>query len=407
MLSPKILLIKAKLLHFQLFSCCLLSCLFFVPISFAQSLEEDPPLFLGPFDLFPTLDVDVRHDDNTFSDVNGSEVSSTLILVRPKVSAVADDGVIKYSIDYQLENGRYSGVSNSDYVDHQIDASVEWRIDIRHLLEFNSTIQRNHEERSLDGGTDISATELNKLNDSELGVNYVFGSEGSQGRIDVGLKTQRLRYTTNEATTNVLESDTDTFNAGLTLSFTPDTRVQLQAVEVKNTFPTNAIQNRQDSSLLFGVGWSPTDILSGEINWGRSQNDLTNSSTGDVSLSTWNASVDWLVADFSTITFQAEKSAENTSNNVGSFVDTSELSITWSHEWSELLTMALSAQEQSDEYIGANRSDDTSVIGFELSYAMRQWLSLGLNIGVEERQSSDTTIEYEKNTIDFSIKASL
>jgi hypothetical protein len=368
--------------------------------------QEKAAIYMGPFDVTPSIDIDVQNDDNLFESTAGNEVSSTLTLVRPSISAVADDGVIAYTLEYSGENGTYSDTNNNDYTDHELSADVNWQLDIRHLVELGITVEKGHEGRTEDSVTDFAAVNLNEFTDKGFTANYIFGSEGSRGRISIGFEKNSLRYDTNLLQTAVLESDTETKNIEFSVGFSPSTRLTFQVEDTENTFRNNTIGDRIDRSYLVGAAWEFTGITKGDVRFGRSNSDLLNVG-GDTSTSTWNASVEWLPREYSTFTLSANKSIQNTDNNVGVFVDATDINLDWNYQWNDWLTMAWSLQQQKNDFVGANRNDDTQTLRVEFIYAMRRWLSVSVGVDQQERRSSDNENDFDKNTVTFSIRASL
>lgn len=369
--------------------------------------QEKAAVYVGPFDVTPSVDVDVQNDDNLFESTSGSEVSSTLTLINPSIIAVADDGVTSYTLEYSVEDGTYSDTDNNDYTDHELSANMNWQLDIRHLVELGATIEKSHEGRTADSVTNLNARDLNEFTDRELVANYTFGSEGSRGRINIGLETSSLRYNTNLAQTAVLESDTDTKSIGLSLGVTPNARLTFQVVDVENTFRNNTQVDRNDRSYLVGAEWEFTGLTKGDVRFGRSNNDLLNVGGGDTSTSTWDASIEWLPSEYSVLMLSANKSAQNTDNNVGSFVDATELTLDWNYQWNDQTVMVVSLQQQNNDFVGTNRNDEANIMRIELIYAMRRWLSFSAALGRQEQTSTFGLNNFDKNTATFSIRASL
>jgi hypothetical protein len=369
--------------------------------------QEKAAMYIGPFDVTPSIDVDVQNDDNLFEATSGNEVSSTLTLIKPSISAVADDGVIAYTIEYNGENGTYSDTDNNDYTDHEFSANVDWQIDIRHLLELSTTIQKAHEGRTQDSVTDFNATDLNEFTDKGLAANYTFGSEGARGRIQIGLEKSSLRYDTNLLQTAILESDTDVKTIDFSVGFTPSTRLTFQVSETENTFRNNAVGDRVDLSYLVGAAWEFTGITKGDVRFGRTNNDLLNIDGGDTSTSTWNASIEWLPKEYSTFTLTANKSIQNTDNGVGDFVDMTDITIDWNYQWNDWMTMVWSLQQQESDFAGTDRNDESQTFTVEFIYAMRRWLNLSIALGQQDLRSSFDENNFDKNTATFSIRASL
>jgi hypothetical protein len=203
-----------------------------------------------------------------------------------------------------------------------------------------------------------------------------------------------------------LESDTDTINLGISLAVGSNSRVNFQIVESENTFRDSSSKNRKDRSYLVGAEWDLTDITKGSVSLGRVNNDLINAG-GDTSSSTGQVAIEWSPQDRSTFTLAADKSAMNSENDIGGFIDASTLSLEWLYQWSDPLTIQFLAQQQKDNYIGASRNDTTKNFQLTFSYAMRRWLSFGLSVGADKRESTDADKTYNKDTVELTLNASL
>jgi polysaccharide biosynthesis protein VpsM len=399
----KVLSDRSRYKHWQE---CLVASLLVMFVCSDVLAQEAAAIHAGPFDVTPTLNINVENNDNVFSEGAGNETSATLAQFVPSVTAIADDGVVRYSLGYQLENGRYSGVDNNNYTDHKLDAKMDWRLDIRHLIEFGATESRGHDERSVDRVTGLNAAELDKTKERELSADYTFGSEGSRGRLAIGFKTSSLRYTTNKQATNVLESDTDTVNASFSVGVGASSRAIIEIADSKNTFFTNAVNDRKDRNYLLGVDWGISDLLQGSVRIGQSNNNLVND-VGDTSSSVGEASIVWSPVEHSVFTLSANKTAENTENDVGSFVDRSVTSLGWTHQITDRLVTTMSLGRQRDDFINANRSDTLSDAQFQLKYNFKRWLDVGMGITRTKRSSTDSSFNYANNNIVLSINASL
>jgi polysaccharide biosynthesis protein VpsM len=399
----KILSDRSRYKHWQE---CLVAFLFVMFVCSDVFAQEAAAIYVGPFDVTPTLNINVENNDNVFSESAGNETSSTLSQFVPGITAVADDGVVRYSLDYQLENGRYSGVDNNNYTDHKLEAKMDWRLDIRHLIEFGGAESRGHDERTVDSISGLNATELDKTKDREFSANYTFGSEGARGRLSIGFTTNSLRYLTNRQTTNVLESDTETINARFSVGFGASSRALVEIVDTDNSFRANEVNNRQDRRYLVGVEWEASDIVKGNIRLGRSQSDLINT-VGDTSSSVGEASITWSPVEHSVFTLSANRAAQNTENNIGSFVERSEVLLGWNYKINGSWTAAVSTGRQRDDFVNANRRDTLNDTQLQLRYAFRRWLEVGMGITRTQSTSTDPSLSYDNNKIVLSVNATL
>jgi hypothetical protein len=385
---------------------CFVAFLFVVSICSDIFAQEAAAIYVGPFDVTPTLNINVENNDNVFSESAGNETSATLAQFVPGITAIADDGVVRYSLGYQLENGRYNGVDNNNYTDHKLEAKMDWRLDIRHLIEFGGTESRGHDERTIDSVSGLNTTELDKTKSREFSANYTFGSEGARGRLAIGFKTNSLRYLTNQQATSVLESDTEAINARFSVGFGASSRALVEIVDTDNSFRANEANDRQDRRYLMGVEWEVSDLVKGNVRLGRSQSDLINT-VGDTSSSVGEASITWSPVEHSVFTLSANRAAQNTENNIGSFVERSELSLGWNYKVNDRLTAAVSAGRQRDDFVNTNRRDTLNDTQLQLRYAFRRWLDVGMGITRIKRMSSDPSLSYGNNKIVLSVNASL
>jgi hypothetical protein len=368
--------------------------------------QEAAAIYVGPFDVTPTLNLNVENNDNVFSESAGNETSATLAQVIPAITAVADDGVVRYSLAYQLENGRYSGVDNNDYTDHDLVAKMDWHLDIRHLIEFGAAESRGHDERSTDSLSGLNATEVDKTKGREFSVNYTFGSEGARGRLILGFKKNSLRYLTNQQFTNVLESDTETVNARFLVGLGASSRALIEILDTENSFRANAVDDRQDRRYLVGVEWEVSDLVKGNVRLGRSTSDLVNAAGGSSS-SVGEASITWSPVQHSIFTLSANKGAQNTENNIGSFIERSNVSLGWDYQINDSLTASVSMGAQRDNFVNTDRRDTLNDTQLQLKYAFRRWLDIGMGLTRTDRVSTVSSFDYDNSKVVLSVNASL
>lgn len=381
------------------------------PLFFAYQMgvavaQEPAAIYVGPFDVTPTLDINAERNDNVFLETAGNETSSTLTRITPKITAVADNDITRYEISYGLEHGRYSGVDNNNYTDHTLEAQIAWRPSIRHMLELGVSEARGHDERTVDSVSGLNASELDKTKERGLSANYTFGSDGARGRVVVGFSSNSLRYTTNQTETDILESDTDAVNARLSVGIGASTRALVEVRQSENRFRANANNNRDDTSYTVGVAWEITDLIQGEVSVGREESDLLNVA-GDTSSSIGRASVIWSPLEHSVITLTANKSAENSENNIGAFVDRNRVELGWRYDFNEQLSAVTTLGRQKDTFINTSRRDTINESQIQINYAFRRWLSLGMGISRESRQSNEASLDYDNNKLVLSISSSL
>lgn len=381
--------------------------LFLASTVIAQETDSNP-IFVGPFDVVPTLDVEIQRDDNLFRETAGSERQSTLTTIRPNISAVNDDGVVRYTLDYQLENGQYSSINNSDYTDHNLSAGMDWRVTVRHLLEFKTEMVWGHDNRSPDSVSGVAATDLDEYEDRNFSLGYTLGTQESIGLLRIGYRYQDKEYSTNRATTNVLDNDAQNVNVSFSVGTGAGSRVVTELSHGETDFSNDAQQNREEDRYSLGLQWQITGLIDGEIRLGESKNKLVNQGSSSTS-STAEASIKWSPYTYSTVDFSLSKGAQNTSNDSGFYTDTETQNITWNHAWNDVFSTSVSYNKQDNDYVGTNRNDTSEVWNFGVSYSVRRWLDIGLSLARDKLDSSGTTAtsDYSRNTTTLTFKGKI
>lgn len=400
--------------HIFVKRCAIVAFFVFSYVSANAFAQEPSSLPVGGFDVTPTLGIHVENDDNVFLEQAGSETSSTLTRITPKLSAIAGNEVTRYEITYGLEHGRYSGVENNNYTDHSLNGQISWSPSIRHMLDVLVSEARGHDERTVDteargnGGTTVDSTSsLDKTKERGLSANYTFGSEGARGRLTLGFTTSQLRYTTNQSTTRDLETDTDTLNAGFSVGIGANTRALLAVRRSENNFVTNNENDRKDTSYTLGVEWGISELVQAAISLGRVNNDLLNTA-GDTSSSVGEASIEWAPLEHSVFTVTGNKNTENSENGVGLFVERSRFEFDWDYAVNDRFSIKTTHGRQQDTFIDANnRVDKLNESQVQFTYEFRRWMALGLTLAREKRTSTEAALDYDNNKVALFINSSL
>ena len=71
--------------------------------------------------------------------------------------------------------------------------------------------------------------------------------------------------------------------------------------------------------------------------------------------------------------------------------------MTWNHAWNAVLSTAILARYQRDEYQGFDREDKTKSLGLKVGYKFRRWLTLGAEYTYTQRDSNFNVFEYDRN----------
>ncbi|MDO6454723.1 outer membrane beta-barrel protein, partial [Neptunomonas phycophila] len=91
------------------------------------------------------------------------------------------------------------------------------------------------------------------------------------------------------------------------------------------------------------------------------------------------------------------------------YIDTTSWTLGWSHEWTDVVASRVSYNSLNEDYVGdpSGTDDDTDTFTVGLSYDMRRWLTLGVDVSHVSFDSNQPDADYDSNTIVFKVQGSL
>jgi polysaccharide biosynthesis protein VpsM len=345
-----------------------------------------------PFFFTPLLGLAAGHDDNVFySNVN--EKSSTLYIASPSFRLDSRDENKAFTLGYGAQIGRYAQSQDDDYVDQNLNAGFDIALDRRNFLGVGYRYVRSHDPR---GSTDrpISGSP-DKYKLSTPSINYVFGSRGAQGRVEVYASEADRRYLNNRSTTESADRKSTELGGAFYWRVAPRTHVLAEARQADIRYRTNTQFNSEEDRYYAGVTWEATAATSGTLKAGRLRKKFDSGLSTD-STSSWEAIVSWAPRTYSKFdVFSARTTNEST--GLGSYILTSVTGVTWTHAWTSYLSTGVEGRYTKDEYQNFDRTDDTKMLGLRVGYKFRRWLTLGAEYTYTQRDSNVGTFEYDRN----------
>ncbi len=379
--------------------------------AFAQGQSDAPAsppggIPVGPLTVFPGIDLAHGYDDNLFLRPT-ARTSSSYTVVSPYVRAEAKTGPHKYDIGLRIDHGRYHSSTADKYTDYALIGNGDLVFSGRAGLKLRAEHRHGHDGRgSSDRG--VSATPDEYDNTGIDGV-FRYGAPGARGRIEVDAGAFARRYTNNRATT--VDADRDTAQLGGTFFWRVMPRTELLAQVGHRNIDYSLASSTQDSTetrFLAGVKWEATAATTGTAKFGRMNKKFDAGARQDFSGSSWDVGVRWSPLTYSVFDFTSAKQTGE-STGVGDTVVGANYGVTWSHAWSSRLRTQALASLRNDAFTGAgvSRKDDTTTFGLKVAYDFRRWLRLGAEVTHFERDSNDSTLNYKRNLLLFTVGATL
>jgi hypothetical protein len=356
------------------------------------------PLYVTPY-----VGLAAGHDDNLFLS-NANEKSSALYILSPGFRVDARDPSKVFTLAYNAQIGRFAQSENDDYVDQNLMTSLDVAIAPRTYARLDYLYARNHDPR---GSTDRAIQDRpDRYRLSAPGITVAHGTPGAAGRVEVYYNDATKRYLNNRTTTIGSDRDSKELGGAFYWRVMPRTYA---LVDVRRTEQDYKLSTSPFSSterrIYGGVSWEATAATTGTIKVGSLKKRFE-SEVPDYSSTAWEALITWLPRTYSRFDiYTARFPTEST--GLGNFIQSDATGVIWTHSWNSLLSTALNARYQKDDYQGVNRKDDIKSLGIKVGYKFRRWLTLGAEYTHTQRDSNVNFFEYDKNLYLLTATASM
>lgn len=349
----------------------------------------------------PTLMLKEAYDDN-FRELEKHKESSWITTIKPKFELLAEDRNSAYRLTYETDSEIYHDAPDATNTDH--DVLLEG------VMEFSSSqrlkLETGYRKTEETGDTAV-ADENDKSHATHIGGLYSFGSARAANRLDFGANYEELRYD-NSGEINADEERNTTSLSGTwfhRLGGSTDALLELRHADfdyVQKDSPRNSTTN----AVLVGGTWDATAKTTGKLRVGYAEKDFDDNSRDDLRSPMWEVGVDWLPLTYSKVSLTARRAFDEGDDGSDAIKSTS-TSLAWAHGWTPRITSTVSYEFGTKDYEGQDRSDDLSVIGFNLSYKMRRWLDIGVGYSFRDNDSSAAGQSFERNVYMISLTGSL
>jgi len=369
----------------------------------------------GPFVVYPSIAVTEAFNDNVTLSQN-NRIRSALTLISPALLAEVKGASTTFSLGYVGTYARYSNSSADNYNAHAFRANA--------LFDFTARARLNLLAAHIIGvdprGSTFASTAVatpNKYHSTQLGGTFSYGAAGAQGRIELETLVNKTRYDNNRAVTATLDYDSYRYGGTFFWRIGPKTELLAQAVQIDTDYTSPASQqDGRSRTYLLGVKWEATAATTGIFKLGSSQKKYDSGLVPKQSSGVWEGSVLWSPLSYSKVTLSTGKYiADASGGNTGfgglgaTSVKTSYYNANWSHQWTERISTNVRAGLTDEDYVGGptSRSDKTGSAGVGVFYAARRWLTLAADYSYLERNSNQAGLDYKRNLLMFSLRASI
>jgi hypothetical protein len=383
----------------------------------AQVAVQPQAIPFGSFVLVPTLAAQTVYDDNIYG-LHDGEVGSFSQILNPNLALVAQDRLNVYTANYGLKAASYANDSNDSYADQQFRLSAHVEPDSRLRLNGNVAYSMLHDDRGSGASSgfdlvDIRAIgEVDKYDSASIGAGLEYGAKDARGLAVLTAEMAQKRYDRNAL---AIARDNDRLSTllGLRARVMPKTTVLIDYERVDTNYKADVlaggVNDTLDTRLLLGLVWENTAQTTGKLRLGKGKRDTDNQK--DISKFTWDLGVTWSPQAFDSITLDAGSRVSD-ANQPYTSVESTNYSVSWTHDWLARFNTVVSLGSSKDDYRGNplpvdDRSDDSKTYGVAANYQMRRWLVLSAGVNTSDRSSDIKAFDTKRSVMSVGAQISL
>lgn len=371
-------------------------------------------------DFIPSLQTELKHDNNVLRDTDGS-VESWIATLAPALKANLIDGPHRYSFAAAVKNAVYFDSSADNFTDGYLDAEAKLSPASAHNLKLRANNSWLHEDR----GTGVSEgrgnlqSEETKFNAQTFDAEYEYGSTGSIGKLRANARWYNKDYKNFRELTQYRDYDSRLIGGGFVYQTPGAFKLVAELSTTEIGFKTEDLtgsRDNTDNNYRLGAEWDITAVTTGILKLGYQNKDFDLATREKFNGFSWEAIVQWLPLTYSGFDLSTGRRAKDVDAlNVNSdYIVETTYALGWNHQWSERLSSKLAYEYQTDEYnkvlrggVALGRKDKRTVITGELETKIRRWLTLTGFVNLEDRSSTLGVIVYDRTVYGLNVQMTL
>lgn len=361
--------------------------------------DKGNPLRIGNMLLKPSLRIKYGHDDNVnrAPDIR-EKVSSAVVKTAVGLAADLEHKGDTYRLAYEGELTRYFSSNIDNTTMHKLNLQGLNILNSRNSVKWNAGLLQSADPR---GSTDatLNQTSPSEYRQKNLKGTYIYGVEGSRGRLEVDAFGTNKRYLNNRETMDKADVDSLGLAGRFFWRIMPKTSAFLDLRHTEYEYKeSTALLDSKENSYLAGLTWNTTAATTGSLRIGHTTRDYKERS--DFSGLSWETGVTWKPLTYSIFNFSAMRNVSDTvagtSSNVGNYILNSTYEARWNHEWRHNLNSSLGWRHIQSDYEGIDRKDTQDVISADLYYKFRPQVDIGLEMNWTDRRSNLDQFDYDR-----------
>ena len=357
---------------------------------------------------YPSLTISAYTHSDPLRDTDGAvENSDWEIVIQPALLYKTNLGRHPLQIRYGATLNRFNDLSNEDISSHSLDAAVKLDLSQKLDLDLFAGLAKANEGRGTSDSRLFQSTEQDKINVTRYGGALILGRPQSKMQVTIGAQANNWRYKNN----NQEHRDRDRkgivgtvfYNAG------KKSRVFVRASKEDIDYTSDILNtgfnlDSEQTNIGVGFGWDVTAKTRGELGIYKRERDFKAAGFEDVDMVGYRGRLVYKVKPYSTITLYGTRDYEETTELPSTYIASRILGAAWNHALTDRLGLTAFYNDTRNNY-DVIRKDKIKDYGIGLDYNFREWLNLGAQYGVFERESNRPEANFEDKI--FSLQAKL
>ncbi len=372
----------------------------------AKANFDEPRTYLR--DIQTTLVSELLYDDNVFS-TNTNQVGSWILVNDLNTSATLQRRNNTYLLSYSLKDGQFFDTTADNFTDHRLYGHAHQEISNRQVIDISGYVYKTHERRgaglSEGTGSDLLEEPL-ALTQNSFDIKHKLGDQKSKLRLLNELRYQDLNYDAESGVADLGEYKSYTFSSQAKYRVGPRTDFIVDVGRTETDYLNDPVSvdgefdslDSDTSYVLAGISRDIGRRSSAEAHWGGYDRRFEDVDRADRLNGYWDVEFTWRPRTYSSFNFIFKRSYAE-SRGEGSFIESQEQGIAWSHNWARRLRTKLNFRYIEDEFVDTARFDERMDADFRLLYTFNDRLSISGGGRYHQRTSTDTEFEFEKRVI--------
>ncbi|WP_445285764.1 outer membrane beta-barrel protein [Vibrio sp. AND4] len=371
-------------------------------------------------EFIPSLGLFYEGDDNINKAEREENLESTNIWgVEPALLAKIERNQYRANLLYKLSAG-FSSDGQNDYDDHSFQFTNFFEFNRRNRLVVDYRFRAQHEEK----GEEFTEGRGNLQNDpvefyrNDLRTNYVFGSNGAKGRLELGIGYHDKTYQNYreglsgkpDAKTKYNDFRSPNVHFEFYLRATPRTYWLVGTQQTKTDYlsdkPSVASKDNYSGFYYTGAQWEVTGKTKGIMRLGYQIKDFDSHQRQTFNGLSWDIGLEWQPQEQSLITLKTTQSAVSPDQE-GDYDLQTQYIIDLKHDWNSYLATRFKTVYQQDVYTGITRNEDRYAISAGLDYQIKRWILLQADWRFQNKDSNWQGYSFEQNIWSLSAQFSL